>query len=248
MNYLVRGAVDIGLERNFLEDYIRTEDFEDSSILAIIADGSGTHDDRIQPAKFATDVFVDYFKKFRSEIYDYFKAYPTYYIEKCMNIANLALGTLHMANEELYSGYMTTMTVVYLDSEGHLYYSHIGNTRLYLLRNGQFTQMTTDHTLAQEKLDNNEEIEYYLSMDRLKLTRCLGLSTELNIESRYGTIKENDVLLLTSDGIHYAVREEEMLRLVLQSSVDDACPVLIEGAKSVNYPDNMAAIVIAQLK
>ena len=132
-----------------------------------------------------------------------------------------------------------------------MYLSHTGNTRLYLIRNKNGTtgirQLTTDHTAARELLDRNSitEEEYYVHHERNRLTSALGFVSSPQIQVMSANVKENDILLLTTDGIHYAVRPEVMLEIVIGSdNCGKAVENLIYAAKTQEYNDNMSAAVI----
>ena len=89
------------------------------------------------------------------------------------------------------------------------------------------------------------EEQYYTHMDRLVLTSGLGILPDPKIQILENlTLKQEDILLMTTDGIHYAIRPEAMSDIVLQSgSCREAAGSLIEAAKLEKYPDNMSAIV-----
>lgn len=252
MRYLYGAVADIGIARRLQEDYVMCKEYETqngSNLLSIIADGSGTTDDRLQPAVLATNTFINSFESIKNEKPELFDSDPLYFIERAMKEANNALGLLKIANEELYNGYATTMSVLYLTDDGSIYYAHAGNTRIYLMRNSQLIKLTEDQTRAQQRLDEGEDIDYYLSSDRLVLTNGLGMSAEPVIYSNKGKIKANDIFIMTSDGVHYAVREEFIPRLVLEGiNPENAAQNLVAGAKDTEYPDNISAIVIAEQK
>ncbi len=253
MRYLYGAVADIGTQRRLQEDYVVCKEYEkneqDVDLLAIIADGSGTTDDRLQPANLAANAFLNSFEAIRNEKPEYFENDILYFMEKAMKDANNTIGLLKIANEELYNGYAAAMSVLYLTSDGRMYYTHAGNTRIYLMRNGQLIKLTEDQTRAQQRLDEGDQIEYYLSSDRLVLTNGIGLTSEPTLYSNYGTIKTNDIFIMTTDGIHYAVREEFFPTLVLEGADPaNAAQNLVNGAKDTEYPDNLSAIVIAEQK
>ena len=77
------------------------------------------------------------------------------------------------------------------------------------------------------------------------MTSALGYVFEPEIQVMSTTLKQNDILLLTTDGIHYAVRQEAMLDIVIASdNCRAAADNLIDAAKMLEYNDNMTAAVI----
>ena len=77
------------------------------------------------------------------------------------------------------------------------------------------------------------------------ITGGLGVVVDPIIQTYSGKIKDLDFLLMTTDGIHYAVRPEPMAELVIRSEKsEDAVNSLVTAAKSLQYNDNMSAIVV----
>lgn len=250
MNYIYGAHSDIGNSRRFQEDFIMCKEYG-SDILAIIADGTGTSDDRLQPAVLVVNSIIENISLLKEEADELFMSNTLFFLKKAMLEANNILGVLKMANEEMYYGYASSLSMLYLTSEGQIYYAHVGNTRIYLLRGGELIPMTRDHTLAQEKLDKGElNTDYYATTDRLIMTNGLGLSMNPEIIVNKGKIKENDILVLTTDGVHYAIRPEYITNIILESSgPSTASENLVTAAKDVvQYPDNISAIVIAEKK
>lgn len=256
MKFIFGANSDIGNSRKLQEDYVMVKEYPkgniqegDSDILAVVADGTGTSDDRLQPAVLAVSTIMDSIDYIKNES-DLFNKNPLFFLKKAMLEANNILGTLKIANEEFYSGYAASISLLYMTSEGRIYYAHAGNTRIYLLRQGNLIQMTEDHTVAQQKIDNGEEINYYLSSDRLKMTNGIGLVADPLIYCNEGNIKTNDIIIMTSDGIHYAIQPEYITNIILESEDPiSAATNLVNASKDVvQYPDNASAIIIAERK
>ena len=253
MRFLYGANTDIGNSRRFQEDHIMCKEYDTASgkdLLAIIADGTGTSDDRLQPAILATNAVIESIDGIKNEAEYLFRQDILFFIKKAMLEANNALGVLKMANEEFYSGYACSMTVLYITEKGEIFYGHAGNTRIYLLRQGMLNLLTNDHTKAQQRLDNGENIDYYASSDRLIMTNGIGLVADPEIYTNQGRIKENDILIMTTDGVHYAIQPEYIKSIVLESAdpVTAATNLVISSRDVVQYPDNVSAIVIAEQK
>ncbi len=254
MGFLYGAHSDIGLERRLQEDYMMCKEYDNNNygkdLLAIIADGTGTADDRLQPAVLATNTIIESIDYVKNEAPNLFDTNPLFFLQKAMLEANSVIGALKIANEEFYSGYGASVSVLYL-SDDKIFYAHAGNTRIYILRQGTLHSMTTDHTLAQQKLENNDlSIDYYLSSDRLKVTNGIGIVADPKIDVGKGKMKDNDIFILTTDGVHYAIRPEFFPQIILESpDTESAARSLVLGARDeVKYPDNMTAIVIVQNK
>lgn len=85
------------------------------------------------------------------------------------------------------------------------------------------------------------------TMARLKLTSGLGKIIDPKIEIFNGQMKDTDIVLMTTDGIHYALRPDAMTEIILNSPPEgtEATKALIKAAKEiVKYPDNMSAMIV----
>lgn len=166
--------------------------------------------------------------------------------------ANRVLGGFKMGNEERYYGYAASVTCCLFCQDGTFYMGHTGNTRLYILRNSMLTQMTRDQTKAAELLNDGKiDLEtYHVHPDRLVITDGLGILLKPHIQTLHGKLKENDIVLMSSDGLHYAIQPDAMAAIILESKdCMEASKNLIDASKNIiKYPDNMSAMVIYREK
>ena len=103
---------------------------------------------------------------------------------------------------------------------------HAGNTRLYHIRDGKILQFTKDHTQARDLVDTGYMTveQYYTAIERLTLKNGIGVSSNPYITTIDCQLRKNDLLVLTTDGVHYAIRSEAMRNLILSSAdVEQAC-------------------------
>lgn len=246
--YLVGATSDIGVEREKQEDFVQFRELDDSNILCIVADGTGSREQMPQPASIASMHIVDEIATIFKEHRDFLFADPEYFLKKAMLSANRIMGAFKMGNEEVYSGYACSLTCCLLLENQRIVAAHSGNTRLYIIRNGVLSQLTKDHTKAYELLEQGKiDIEtYYAHPDRLIMTSGIGVVISPEIQTLSGRLKTNDLVLLTSDGIHYAIQPQAMTDIILNcSDTLQATHALVDAAKNiVKYPDNMSAILV----
>lgn len=247
--YLCAASLDIGVERQKQEDYVQFEELDDETMFCVIADGTGSVENCPHPAAIVSIDMIDFIKGAYSDCPGLLLDYPELFIKMAMTRANRLLGWYKTANEEMLSGYAASVTCCLLTGENRITVGHAGNTRLYLLRGGIMQQMTRDNTKAAILLDENKiDINtYYVHPDRLTMTSGLGILDDPEFSIFSGELEENDLVLMTTDGVHYAINADAMKQLVLTSgSVDEASRVLIQASKTeIKYPDNMAAMVVA---
>ena len=127
-----------------------------------------------------------------------------------------------------------------------LYVAHAGDSRAYLMRSGELTRLTTDHSKVQalvqaEKLTEEEARTH---PDRNIITRSLGSNEPVEPEiSRY-EIHADDIVLLCSDGLHGELPDEEIKSLLLaNSNLPTVCEKLVRQAKKAGGEDNISLIV-----
>jgi serine/threonine protein phosphatase PrpC len=124
----------------------------------------------------------------------------------------------------------TTLTALALQGHGWTL-AHVGDTRAWLLRAAELTQLTTDHARDHPDL-------------RSQLTRAVGLDERLLVDYRQGELQVGDSLLLTSDGVHAYLKFGEMARLLRDGDAQAASAAIVRAALAAGSRDNATALVI----
>lgn len=246
--YILGASSDIGFERESQEDFIQFKELDNNNILAIIADGTGSVKEHLQPATMATMSVISEINDIYTENAELLLGNPLFFLKRAIINANNQLGALKLGNEEIYSGYAASITCALLDANNKIHIAHAGNTRFYIMRDAKLIQITSDHTKAQKLFDEGEidANTFHVHPDRLKMTSGVGMISDPEIMTITCSKKENDLIVMTSDGIHYAIRPDAMTKIILDSGdCVLAAKNLIEAARDVlKYPDNMSAIII----
>ncbi|MBT7915325.1 serine/threonine-protein phosphatase, partial [Candidatus Bathyarchaeota archaeon] len=143
-------------------------------------------------------------------------------------------------------GMGTTLTLGVIQGAG-LYFAHVGDSRLYLLRRGVLTQLTEDHTQIQQLVNlghlTAEEARY--SPYRHQLNQALGLSMDLEICSGEKRLHSGDRLLFCSDGLYEMVGGEELARLLGDAaSPGEAGERLVGAANYEGGRDNISVVAV----
>lgn len=257
MNHVYAGLTDIGIETESQEDYICCLELDEKNLLCVIADGTTSIEGQVKPAILAAETAANSFKR----MYDAFEkegkkkrflSYPLIYLKETFIHANEVMNVLKIGNEKRYAGYMAAMTAVLIRDDQTLFYMHSGNTRAYVLRmeNGAsvLRQITEDMTHAKDLLRDGkiDELTYYGHPGRMTLTGAVGAEAELNVTGGSLKLSSHDIILMSTDGIHYAIREEYIKEFILKSgNCTAAAESLIRASRDeVKYPDNMAALII----
>src|SRR5262245_12553723 len=123
---------------------------------------------------------------------------------------------------------------------------HVGDCRVYLIRNGQAKQLTSDHTYVemQLKLGLISKEDAMSSELRSVLTRTLGQNPIVQVDFQKATLNSRDCIVLCSDGLHGSFMEHEIADTVTRMSPKDACSYFITTAENRGAEDNISVQVI----
>ncbi|MDE3219569.1 MAG: Stp1/IreP family PP2C-type Ser/Thr phosphatase [Nitrospirota bacterium] len=146
-----------------------------------------------------------------------------------------------------YAGMGTTVVAALL-REDVLAIAHVGDSRLYLFRNGTIQALTTDHSWVAEQILKGfmTEEEAERSPRRNIVTRALGVESSIDVELTEVPVKSGDVLLLCSDGLTRGVRPTDILHVL--SGPEDLSTMserLIAMANEAGGDDNTTVLVVA---
>lgn len=147
------------------------------------------------------------------------------------------------AENSEYRGMGTTVVALQWD-EQQAYWAHVGDSRLYLLRAGEFKRITHDHSFVQSLVDKGTitEIEAEHHPKKNMLTRAVGVEENLIVDTGSFAVKAEDIFLLCSDGLTNMV-EEAAIREALQEGSADKAQHLVRLAIQAGGFDNITAIV-----
>ncbi len=158
--------------------------------------------------------------------------------------ANTTLHEMSVADPAV-EGMGTTLTAM-LWRDSHVALCHIGDSRAYLLRDGDFSQITRDHTLVQSLVDDGRLTPEAAAThpQRSLLLRALDGRTEAEPDLSVREVRVGDRYMLCSDGLSDVVTEQTLHKtLVTITNPDDAVLQLIELAIRSGGPDNITCIV-----
>jgi len=125
---------------------------------------------------------------------------------------------------------MTTLTSLVLRGQSWTL-AHVGDTRAYLLRAGEWRRLTQDHAFDHPDL-------------RSRLTRAVGLDDAVHLDYLQGDLQLGDVFLLVSDGVHGALKEARLFELAGQVDAQAAAEAVVQAALGAGAADNATALVL----
>ena len=146
-----------------------------------------------------------------------------------------------------YAGMGTTLvSAVFFNNS--MTVAHIGDSRLYRLRDGEFSQLTKDHSLLQEQIDAGlvTKEQARTSQNKNLVTRALGVDPVVDPEIRDYDVRQGDIYLLCSDGLNDMVEDDEigMTLGMLAANLELCAAQLVQMANDNGGRDNVSVILI----
>lgn len=240
------GLTDIGLKRENNEDAISLPLENEGIKLFILADGMGGAKAGEKASQLAVQTIRDYIRLNFIKI-ERTKEEIEELIRKSMVEANRKIFELSLEYQE-YNGMGTTVIVV-LIYRGRLYIGHVGDSRVYRLRQSVLRQLTKDHSYVQELLRQGsitiEEAKNHPQKNIL--LKALGCDRDIVPDVITKGFVKGDMLLICSDGLTNMVEDKEIYEIIMKNSFDlkVACKLLIDKANENGGNDNVSAIIIS---
>ena len=240
------GMTDVGMKREKNEDSISLPDEKDGIRLFILADGMGGAKAGEKASQLAIQTIRDYVRLNFIKI-ERTKEEIEEVIRKAMVEANKKVFELSMEYTE-YSGMGTTVVVV-LIYRGRLYIDHIGDSRVYRLRQSVLRQLTKDHSYVQELLRQGtitiEEAKNHPQKN--VLLKALGCDRDIMPDVITKGFVKGDIILLCSDGLTNMVDDKNIYEIIMKNTSDlkVACKMLVDTANNNGGADNISAIIIS---
>jgi protein phosphatase len=244
----VAGETNVGMKRNHNEDNFSI--IEESG-LYIVADGMGGHASGEVASKMAVDAMREFFA---ATAQDPERTWP-YKMDRSKGYEENRLITgIKLANLRIYEsaqrdarqrGMGTTIVTMFAVEDG-VYVAHVGDSRVYRIREGKIEQLTEDHSLLND----------YIKMKRLTpeeianfphknvIVRALGMKDTVKVDTRFEQPRANDVYLLCSDGLSGPISDDDMLQCVTTIPDLKQCAAsMIERANANGGPDNITVVL-----
>jgi len=235
---------DAGCVRTNNEDsglYISPSDagvLAEKGVLAIVADGMGGHASGEVASQLAVSVI--------SRVYYEAKGDPHTALKEAVTQANKEIFNAAAEKESLRG--MGTTCVVLAIKNGQAFCAHVGDSRLYLLRDGEVYQLTEDHSAVMEMVRlgiiNREEAQHH--PDKNVILRAVGTQAVLEVETWQEpmNVQANDQFLLCSDGLSDLVTTDEIKDVLKVNDLHTASTALIALAKERGGHDNVTVAII----
>ncbi len=167
-----------------------------------------------------------------------------YRLKEALEVANGHIHAYAKAHPEV-RGMGTTTTAVGVLGD-HFYLTQVGDSRAYLIRNGQAVQLTRDQSLMQRLVEAGEltEEEAAKSERRNIILQALGPDARVKVDLTHQEVRRGDILVLCSDGLSGQVKREEIAEIVSRErDLPAAADKLIALANARGGPDNITVVI-----
>jgi serine/threonine protein phosphatase PrpC len=156
---------------------------------------------------------------------------------------------LRSTNEDVFEagrGAMGTTADVLLLSDESAYVGHVGDSRIYLLRDGAITRLTRDHTYAEQlRREGAPQSDDPTSNYQHMLTRCLGVRSEITPDTFFLDVHPGDQFLLCTDGLTRHLDDDELLEIVQDVDTDsEVVERMIDLANTSGGADNITVVYV----
>lgn len=172
---------------------------------------------------------------------------------KTPSVAALS-GAIEEVNRQIYhqqehddalTGMGTTLSVLWM-SDNFVYIGHVGDSRVYLLRDGEFRQMTLDHSLVEQLVREGVLTEEEAQNHPMRniITRAIGTDESVEVDVVVEERRKGDLWLACSDGLHGLVDDRQMRDALRQYAPEKAADLLLKAALDAGGRDNVTLVIV----
>ena len=233
------GMTDIGLQRGRNEDaFVISPELD----FCLAADGMGG----AAAGELASRIFAETTLEVFSRNTNRSEKEILYRVQKAFSSANEKI-LEHVIQNPSHKGMGCTAELLAFYDEGFIL-GHMGDSRTYRFRRGQLEQLTEDHTLVQQQVDegliSSENVRHHPL--RNVILRAVGLKKDLLLDVLRGKTASGDLFLLCSDGLTDMVEDDQILEILLSDiDIHRKTEKLIEMAKAAGGHDNITVVLTA---
>ena len=240
MKLIFAARTDVGMIRSGNEDNYAV-DANVARGIFIVADGMGGH----AAGEVASEMAVQIVLRELKDVQDVTDGSVTKVLGESLRLANRAIHDRTITEVDK-QGMGTTASVLVLADSRYLI-GQVGDSRVYLLRDGALRQLTKDHSYVQEQVDAGfltpEQARYHPYSN--VITRCVGASETVEPDTYHGEVKTGDVYLVASDGLTGMVDDRRLQQLLFSRATPGrVVDALISEANGRGGLDNITAIVV----
>ncbi|HEV2960301.1 MAG TPA: Stp1/IreP family PP2C-type Ser/Thr phosphatase [Candidatus Angelobacter sp.] len=245
----VAGKSDVGCVRSNNEDNFG---YDSRCGIFVVCDGMGGQAAGEVASKMAVDILLAYFRE-AGKTGDYRQVGEPF--RGVSPDARALASAIQLANRTIYetgqqqqskSGMGSTIVAALIRGNA-LSVGHVGDSRIYLIRQNSIQQLTQDHSLVMEQVRRGYITREQAERSEMQNIILRALGSEENVEPDVEdlVVLSGDTLVLSSDGLTRHVRDEEILKIISSSSsLEQGCAALVETAKNNGGDDNITCLLL----
>ena len=213
-----------------------------ASALIAVADGMGGHKGGEVASELAVEAVLEVLTTSNSKGSSTNQDRLTGTLKEAVLFANNKI--YNAAKDPNLQGMGTTLTTIVI-KDMQAFLAHVGDSRAYLVRQGEMCQLTNDHSWVEEQVRAGLMSPEAASEDTRRniLTRAVGTNPTVEVETSVVDLQQNDTLLVCSDGLHSLVNNDEIFRIVDSFNAAKACSRLITAANDRGGNDNITVVI-----
>jgi protein phosphatase len=233
------GKTDIGLRRSNNEDVFVTSP---EMGFCLAADGMGGE----AAGGLASEIFAETAREVFAGNAERSEKEVLYRVQKAFCFANEKI-LEHVSQNPNHKGMGCTAELLAFSQEGFVL-GHVGDSRTYRFRNGRLKQLTEDHTLVQQQVEEGLIAPENVRNHPLRnvILRALGQESELPLDLLRGKTLPGDLFLLCSDGLTDMLRDDQIQDILgSDNDIHRKADNLVESAKGAGGDDNITVVLVA---
>ncbi len=239
----ISAKTDVGLKRTANQDSFSHGTFENGSAAwAVVCDGMGGMAAGNVASEEAVSVISKAFEQNLSPKSS--ASFVNNLLKSSIESANAVVYDMAQTNEDMHG--MGTTVVAIAVVKGVAYLAHAGDSRAYILSDGEMTQLTTDHSVVQTMVQSG-----HLTADEAKnhpnkniITRALGVASSIEVDFNDVSVKDGDTIILCSDGLTNCIDDELLKFAASDNDFDTLAERLVELANQNGGNDNITVVAI----
>lgn len=233
-------VTDIGRMRNLNQDYVYTTDVQIGNLpnLFIVADGMGGHNAGDFAARLTISTMIETIARLKDVAAEVL-------LDKSITAANNEVFRRAGSSEDL-DGMGTTVVAATIDDR-KLTIANVGDSRLYLCREGGLRQITRDHSWVEEMVRRGglKREDARNHPDKNIITRAVGVEEKVRIDFFEITLQEKDLVLMCTDGLTNMLEDETIYGVIMGAgSLEEKARELVRRANENGGRDNISVILI----
>lgn len=238
-HFVAGGMTDVGQVREINQDYCG--EFADSARrrrLFVVADGMGGHLGGEVASRMTVETAAEIFQAGGDD--------PAELLRRALETANDRVYKAAREDMDL-AGMGTTGVCMLFEPGGRGWVAHVGDSRAYRLRDGEFSQITDDHSVvgALIRMGHITEDEAKVHPQRNEILRAIGTNEEVEVQVTPLELQPGDRYLLCSDGLSGLVPDGEIAEVLARQEPEDAVRTLVQMANLEGGNDNITVQVVS---